>query len=92
MMNRAGEKIFGRPASEVIGQNVKMLMPEPYHAEHDDYLANYKRTGEAKIIGSGREVAGLAERRLDLPARFGRDGVPARRPALFRGHRARHFR
>ncbi len=57
--NPACERMFGFRPEEVIGQNVRMLMPEPYRAEHDTYLQHYGDTGERRIIGIGREVTGL---------------------------------
>jgi two-component system sensor kinase FixL len=57
----AAERLFGHSAKDIVGQNVKMLMPSPDRENHDDYIRRYLNTGERRIIGVGRVV--MAERR-----------------------------
>jgi len=56
--NSAAVRQFGYGEGEVLGQNVRMLMPEPYRREHDSYVHRYLLTGEKRIIGVDRVVVG----------------------------------
>lgn len=57
LFNPAAERIFGYPREEIVGQNIRQLMPEPYASEHQDYLNRYERTRERRAIGRIRTIA-----------------------------------
>lgn len=70
-INPSACKLFEYTPEEVIGKNVSMLMPPPDKQQHDEYLNHYQRTGDAHIIGIGREVVGLKKNGSVFPFRLG---------------------
>ena len=61
-INQSAADLFVYKSEEVIGHNIKMLMPEPYHSSHDGYIERYNKSKEPRIIGIGREVQGRREK------------------------------
>ncbi|GGD70177.1 MHYT domain-containing protein [Lacimicrobium alkaliphilum] len=72
-VNRAVQQLLGWSAAELVGNNVSMLTPEPVRSEHDSYLQRYLDTGEARIIGQGREVQAVHKNgeRIDIRLAIG---------------------
>ena len=63
----AAERLFGHPARDIIGRNVSILMPPPYHEQHDSYIERYLQTGERRIIGIGKVVVGARKDGSSFP-------------------------
>ena len=84
-MNPAAAGIFQFESEEVVGRNIKMLMPEPYHSDHDQYIDNYNKTRKPRIIGIGREVIGLKKSGVKFPFRLAVSEVILNDRVIFTG-------
>ena len=81
----AAERLFGYAAADVLGQNVKMLMPSPYREDHDSYIARYLRTSERRIIGIGRVVVGQRSDGSTFPIELAVGEMHVREQRFFTG-------
>lgn len=70
-INPSACRLFGYTTEEVIGKNISFLMPPPDREQHNEYINRYQRTGQAHIIGVGREVKGLRKDGSVFPFRLG---------------------
>jgi two-component system sensor kinase FixL len=84
-VNAAACRVFGYRTDELLGANVSVLMPEPDRSAHDGYLAKYLSTGEAKIIGIGRQVTARRADGTTFPASLAVGRVPLSTPPRFVG-------
>ncbi|MBV9287539.1 MAG: PAS domain S-box protein, partial [Hyphomicrobiales bacterium] len=84
-LNTATTAMFGYGADELIGRNVKMLSPEPHRSQHDGYIERYLRTGEARIVGSNREVEGRRKDGSLFPAELAISEIRHGQERLFIG-------
>ncbi len=83
--NAAAESMFAYNAEEVIGENVKILMPAPYQQQHDGYLKDYMETGLNSVIGIGREVIGKRKDGSTFPMDLAVSEVELKDRRLFTG-------
>jgi two-component system sensor kinase FixL len=83
--NPALEHLFGYPVAELLGQDVSVLMPEPYRSEHQTYVARYLRTGRPHVIGQGREVVGRRKDGTTFPIDLAVSEVAWQGQRLFAG-------
>lgn len=81
--NPAAETIFGYTAKQAIGQNVKMLMPEPYHSEHDGYLSRLMKTGEPRILGKRLELTACRKDGTPFPISLSVIDIQAKGDTIF---------
>lgn len=85
VVNRSAERLFGYAASHLLGRNVSMLMPETERNAHDGYIARYIETGDARVIGRGREVTAVRRDGTTFPAQLSVGVVTGADPPRFAG-------
>ncbi len=85
LVNQAAAKLFGYPKAEMLGQSINMLMPAHHAQQHDNYIARYMKTGEAQIIGIGREVMAQRKDGSQFPIRLSISEVEMGERRLFTG-------
>lgn len=85
MVNPAAAVLFGYAPAEMLGQNISMLMPKPHAHQHDGYIQHYLQTGQARIIGIGREVPAMRKDGTTFPIRLSISEIKLENRRIFTG-------
>jgi len=84
-VNRSATQIFGYSPAEMVGQNLRLLMPSPHRERHDGYLQRYLETGEKRVIGQIREMTGVRKDGSEFPLELGVSDIPLPNRRMFIG-------
>ena len=84
-VNRSATQIFGYTANELVGQNLRMLMPNPHRDKHDEYLGRYLSTGEKHVVGQIRELSGVRKDGTEFPLELGVSDITLPNRRMFIG-------